>query len=225
MFNKSIKRVVVAYTTASIRKSARFVPLYTDEALSALGLSPTASVDDAKKAFRALIMIHHPDRGGDHEKALKIIEAWTQLKEGTTIDRVRPTSRPQPTYTQPPKPPYTPPKPPYTPPKPRPTQNRSHGAMSWMDAERVTGGKSAPISKDAMRIYDMVRRANGSNTKLMALAVQMANAIQDVDKALRRGRAAEEFEFSYKDNVTRQDMVEIAQPFYNKAIKLSGGFV
>jgi hypothetical protein len=45
-------------------------------------------------------------------------------------------------------------------------------------------------AKDAMRISDMVRKAAGRTWKKLALANQMADAIKDSDKALRRARAA-----------------------------------
>ena len=46
-------------------------------------------------------------------------------------------------------------------------------------------------SKDLMRIDDIVRKAAGNAYKAKALAQQMANAITDKWKALRRARASE----------------------------------
>ena len=44
-----------------------------------LGVSDTATASEIKKAFRSLMMIHHPDKGGDAEKAKKIIAAYQHL--------------------------------------------------------------------------------------------------------------------------------------------------
>lgn len=47
-------------------------------------------------------------------------------------------------------------------------------------------------SKDRMRISDIVDKAKGDKAKEIQLATTMANRITDYDKAMRRGRAAEE---------------------------------
>lgn len=46
-----------------------------------LGISPTATLAEATKAFRRLMLIHHPDKGGDAEKARQIIAAYTVIRE------------------------------------------------------------------------------------------------------------------------------------------------
>lgn len=45
--------------------------------------------------------------------------------------------------------------------------------------------------KDAMRINNLVRKAEGRSWKKISLAHQMADSIKDSDKALRRARAAQ----------------------------------
>jgi len=46
--------------------------------------------------------------------------------------------------------------------------------------------------KDRGRIEDMVKRADGNETKLLQMATRMAKSIKDGFKALRRGLAAED---------------------------------
>lgn len=211
---EAVRRITARYFTEHVQRIARTVPMYTDEALKVLGLPATASLDEAKRAYRALMMIHHPDRGGSHEKALQLNEAWAQLRDGVTITRPS-WSRPQPS------PPPRPTKAPYTPtpgyrsqPQPPPSSSKPHVKMTWQRAEYLTGGRSNPESKDHKRVADMIMRAKGSPAKLMALAQQMANSIDSVDKALRRGRACEES--------SDPSVVPASQFFYNRAQVLAG---
>lgn len=44
-----------------------------------LGVSPTATEDEIKKAYRSLAMKHHPDRGGDQAKFKNISAAYETL--------------------------------------------------------------------------------------------------------------------------------------------------
>lgn len=46
-----------------------------------LGLTPDASTDDIKKAYRKLAREHHPDKGGDPEKFRKVQEAYEVLSD------------------------------------------------------------------------------------------------------------------------------------------------
>jgi len=55
------------------------VILESDSPYDVLGISCSATDAEIKKAFIALIKIHHPDKGGDVEKAQKIIAAYQQL--------------------------------------------------------------------------------------------------------------------------------------------------
>jgi len=66
-------------------------------------------------------------------------------------------------------------------------------------------------SKDTMRITDIIRKAGGDwNEKAKALARQMANAITDAAKAVRRARAAEE-----------ENWHEMASIFFNRSVQLA----
>lgn len=48
---------------------------------SILGISADSSKSDIKSAFRKLMMIHHPDKGGDESTARKIMAAYYLLME------------------------------------------------------------------------------------------------------------------------------------------------
>ena len=227
MFQSSASRVASAYVTSKIRRYGRTVPMYTDEAMAVLGLPPTATMDEAKKAFRVMMLKHHPDHGGSHEKALEILEAWNQLKEGQTINRPY-GSRPRPTpYSAPPRPSSPPPRPTPTPPRPTPPPptGNPNVKMTWQKAEQLTGKRSNPDAKDRNRIADMINRSKGNTAKLLALAMQMANSIDGIDKALRRGRAAEEHaDFSMGDRTWVNSVVnaQASRIFYNRAFALAG---
>jgi len=55
------------------------VILDSDSPYDILGISCNATDSEIKKAFINLIKIHHPDRGGNTERAQKIIAAYQQL--------------------------------------------------------------------------------------------------------------------------------------------------
>jgi DnaJ-class molecular chaperone len=46
-----------------------------------LGVKPTASIDEIKSAYRALVMKHHPDKGGDAEAFRQITGAYETLSD------------------------------------------------------------------------------------------------------------------------------------------------
>jgi curved DNA-binding protein CbpA len=46
-----------------------------------LHVQPDAPIEVIKAAYRALIALHHPDNGGDHEQATRINEAWEVLSD------------------------------------------------------------------------------------------------------------------------------------------------
>jgi len=46
-----------------------------------LKVHPSAKLEDIKKAYRELVKIHHPDKGGDAKLILEINAAWEILKK------------------------------------------------------------------------------------------------------------------------------------------------
>ena len=46
-----------------------------------LKVHPNAKLEDIKKAYRELVKIHHPDKGGDAKVILEINAAWEILKK------------------------------------------------------------------------------------------------------------------------------------------------
>ena len=46
-----------------------------------LKVHPSAKLEDIKKAYRKLVKIHHPDKGGDSAVMLEINSAWEILKK------------------------------------------------------------------------------------------------------------------------------------------------
>lgn len=51
-----------------------------DRALEALDLSPGATWEDIRAAYRRLVKIHHPDHGGDPERLRQVNSAYDHLK-------------------------------------------------------------------------------------------------------------------------------------------------
>jgi hypothetical protein len=54
-----------------------------DEARAVLGLAPSATVDDARAAYRRLVRAHHPDLAGDvgTRTTARVIDAWRVLRD------------------------------------------------------------------------------------------------------------------------------------------------
>ena len=46
-----------------------------------LKVNPNSKLEDIKKAYRDLVKIHHPDKGGDAKVILEINAAWEILKK------------------------------------------------------------------------------------------------------------------------------------------------
>ena len=46
-----------------------------------LKVQPSAKLEEIKKAYRKLVKIHHPDKGGDSAVMLEINSAWEILKK------------------------------------------------------------------------------------------------------------------------------------------------
>ena len=55
--------------------------LQADSPYALLGVADTATEAEIKSAFRKLMMVHHPDRGGNPEMARKIIAAYQHLTD------------------------------------------------------------------------------------------------------------------------------------------------
>jgi hypothetical protein len=55
--------------------------LYDPRLLGALGLPPQASLADIKKRFRELAMKYHPDRGGDADQFIALVDTYNKLLE------------------------------------------------------------------------------------------------------------------------------------------------
>lgn len=51
-----------------------------DSPLTILGLTAMPTYDELKKLYRKLMKVHHPDAGGDAERAKLIIAAYTVLE-------------------------------------------------------------------------------------------------------------------------------------------------
>lgn len=51
-----------------------------------LGLSPNATAESVKYAYRSLLFKHHPDKGGTHEKVVELNNAWEQAKQQLGIN-------------------------------------------------------------------------------------------------------------------------------------------
>lgn len=47
-----------------------------------LGVSPSASLDECKKAYRLLSRKYHPDNGGDERKFDEVQKAWNAISTG-----------------------------------------------------------------------------------------------------------------------------------------------
>jgi curved DNA-binding protein CbpA len=58
-----------------------------DEAYKFMGLSPGASPDDIKTAYRNLTLKYHPDRGGDPEDMKRLNAAREVIESGGTVRR------------------------------------------------------------------------------------------------------------------------------------------
>lgn len=60
------------------------VELSDDDALSLLQLSWPCSVSELKKAFRKASLLHHPDRGGDKQRFVRISLAYRKILQKIT---------------------------------------------------------------------------------------------------------------------------------------------
>jgi DnaJ domain len=56
--------------------------VYEPQLLDLLGLPPYAGLAEVKKRFRELAMRYHPDRGGDADKFIELMDTYTQITAG-----------------------------------------------------------------------------------------------------------------------------------------------
>ena len=57
------------------------VALEEDDPLIMMGFSSMPSKVESDKRYRELVMIHHPDKGGDAKQFIKIQAAWSILTD------------------------------------------------------------------------------------------------------------------------------------------------
>ena len=62
------------------------------DAYKILGVSYEATLDECKKAYRRLCMVHHPDNGGDTNTFAEINKAWSLIQSGRAT-KPRPESK------------------------------------------------------------------------------------------------------------------------------------
>lgn len=55
--------------------------LYDPNLLATLNLPEGASIDDIKRKFRELALKYHPDKGGDSQKFIELVDAYKKLTE------------------------------------------------------------------------------------------------------------------------------------------------
>ena len=67
------------YYEIYIHKGIIDATIYDPSLLEQLGLLPTADEADVKKRFRELAMKHHPDKGGDAEKFINLMNVYREL--------------------------------------------------------------------------------------------------------------------------------------------------
>lgn len=63
------------------------------DAYKILGIPSTATIEEAKKAYRILCRKYHPDVGGSPEKFDEITKAFHQIESGQAITYSRPTRK------------------------------------------------------------------------------------------------------------------------------------
>ncbi len=61
-----------------------------ERAAHVLGVAPGAGMDELRSRFRALLMAHHPDRGGSDHATRELLEAWDVLVAERTRSPIEP---------------------------------------------------------------------------------------------------------------------------------------
>lgn len=67
------------YATYTREKALGILKTVIETPYEILGVSKTASNDQIKSAFRKLVLIHHPDKGGSAEMFNKVMAAYSVL--------------------------------------------------------------------------------------------------------------------------------------------------
>ncbi len=53
-----------------------------------LGVSPNATLDECRRAYKRLARKHHPDNGGDEDKFNRIFQAYKAIESGEEVNVV-----------------------------------------------------------------------------------------------------------------------------------------
>ena len=59
----------------------RAMPTWLRESFEVLGLGPRATLAEARRQFRGLAKLHHPDRSGSTTMMARLNEAWTKVEQ------------------------------------------------------------------------------------------------------------------------------------------------
>lgn len=76
MILKNLKRFTKGYKGIFNKVSLRTFSDSKEDYYNLLGVSKSSSDKDIKKAYKKLVVKHHPDKGGDADEFKKIQEAY-----------------------------------------------------------------------------------------------------------------------------------------------------
>lgn len=92
------------------------------------------------------------------------------------------------------------------------------GPSGQLKLKDVSGEKAD--SKDIVRIRDMMNRADGSFSKLIQLATNMANAIDSRSKAMRRASAAQQVLSGKEARAVSKIFLDRADDTHNESMEI-----